>query len=262
MPDVDGLREKYEREYREGKWGRILEQALGVEIDRRAMLVTSLAACSGGGTLLDVGFGDGRFLDSAKRLGWKTVGTEVTYSAASLGAFAHSRIVGGLAAIREDGLFDAITFFDVLEHLRDPGDALRQARARLREQGLLVVTMPNLRGTTGILAGSHWPYYEFAEYGHIHHLAPRHIRMLLGRAGFERVWEETRGSVDLRDLPAMYGLAVPTRVSAWVLDKGSGLLARLAERLGFGNTLLIAARKTRYRSRTTSLRIGTNEDAR
>ena len=237
------LRERYEEEHRSGKWQRVLEQTLEAEIERRAALTTRLVERSGPGKLLDVGFGDGRFLDAMKRLGWKTIGTEIAHAATSLGAEVHARIVGELEALKEAPLFDVITFFDVLEHLPEPAHALREAGARLRENGIVVVTMPNVRGTTSVSAGSRWRYYDFAAYGHIHHLAPRHIRKLFVRAGLEAVYEETRGSVNLRDLPTMYGLTAPSGAVAWVLDKASGLLSRVAEPLRFGNTLLAAARR-------------------
>ena len=243
VPSVAHLRERYEEEHRNGKWRKVLEQVLEREIDRRAIIITRLSGRSEPGTLLDVGFGDGRFLDAASRLGWKTIGAEIAHSAAALGAAAHPRIVGELEAFKEGPVFDVITFFDVLEHLREPANAVRQARARLRENGLIVITMPNVSGATSVLASSYWPYYDFAEYGHIHHLAPRHIRKLVRRAGFEPIYEETRGSVNLRDLPTMHGLAAPSVGTAWVLDKASGLLARVAQPLGFGNTQFAVARK-------------------
>jgi 2-polyprenyl-3-methyl-5-hydroxy-6-metoxy-1,4-benzoquinol methylase len=250
-PSAALLRERYDEEHRSGKWKIVLERTLEVEIERRALLTTRLAGRSGPGRLLDVGFGDGRFLDAVKRLGWKTTGTEIAHSAASLGAAMHARIVGELEALKEGPLFDVITFFDVLEHLPKPAHALRQARARLRQNGLVVVTMPNLWGTTSVLAGPYWPYYDFAAYGHIHHLAPRHIRMLVRRAGFEPMYEETRGSVNLRDLPTLYGLAAPSAAAAWALDKASGLLSRVAEPLRFGNTLFTAARTANGGSNVT-----------
>ncbi len=242
-PSRSHLRERYEEEHRSGKWKRLMEHADAGEIERRARLITRLAPRSSEGILLDVGFGDGRFLDAAGRLGWKTMGTEIALSAASRGASHHRRIVGELEALRECPIFDVITFFDVLEHLREPADVVRQAGARLREDGLIVVTMPNVRGIASLLAASRWPYYDFGTYGHIHHLSPWHVRQLLRRAGFEPVYEETHGSVDLRNLPAMYGWNAPSGIGAWVCDKASGALARLAQPLGFGNTLLTVGRK-------------------
>jgi hypothetical protein len=41
----------------------------------------------------------------------------------------------------------------------------------------------------------------------------------------------------------MYGWPLPSKIGGWVCDKASGALARIAEPLGFGNTLLTVARK-------------------
>lgn len=45
----------------------------------------------------------------------------------------------------EDEYFDAIVFNDVLEHMADPWEALRLAARKLRPQGVVVVSIPNLR---------------------------------------------------------------------------------------------------------------------
>jgi SAM-dependent methyltransferase len=218
---------------------------LAKEVARRACLLTRLAARPPG-KLLDVGCGNGQFLDAAKRLGWKTVGSEIAYAAANVVSAMHLRLVGELEALRARPHFDAVTFWDVLEHLPDPARALRRAWAVLHVGGLVAVTMPNVVGTGSLFAGTQWPYYDFTAYGHIHHLAPKHIRMVLKSAGFEPILEETRGSVDLRDLPTMFGLAPPSASALWLLDKTSGLIARVAEHVGLGNTLLVIARKTRH----------------
>ncbi len=230
------------REHASRKREAHLDTTLADEVRRRVSLLTRLAG-SAPGRLLDVGCGDGRFLDAAARRGWRTIGSEIVPAAAAIVPCTHLRLVGELNAVREGPLFDAVTFWDVLEHLPDPGLALTQARARLREGGLVAVTMPNLQGTASLSMGTHWPYYDFATYGHIHHLAVKHIRFLFMTTGLDPIYQETRGSVNLRDLPAVFGLAPPSASVLWLLDKASGLIARIAERVGSGNTLLLIARK-------------------
>jgi 2-polyprenyl-3-methyl-5-hydroxy-6-metoxy-1,4-benzoquinol methylase len=45
----------------------------------------------------------------------------------------------------DDHYFDAIVFNDVLEHMADPWAALRLAARKLRPEGLVIVSIPNLR---------------------------------------------------------------------------------------------------------------------
>jgi SAM-dependent methyltransferase len=193
--------------------------------------------------VLDVGCGDGRFLDAMARRGWRTLGSEIALPGARLASGRHPALVGELAAVSPRPLLDAITFWDVLEHLPDPSRTVREASRRLRGGGVVAASMPNLRGSASLAMGSKWPYYDFVHYGHLHHLSPRHLERLLRDAGMAAVYRETRGSVDLRDAPEAHGLAPPSRAATWVLDRLSGLVARIAEPLGFGNTIVVLGRK-------------------
>jgi SAM-dependent methyltransferase len=241
QPDADALRERYAREHAAARAGEDAEPILAGELLRRATLLTRLAE-RGPGALLDVGCGAGDFLEAVTGLGWRAIGSEIAFEGAARVPRGQHCLVGELDSVRERPLFDAVTFWDVLEHLPDPRRALAQARARLRPGGLVAVTMPNLRGAASLCEGAGWPYYDFDRYGHIHHLAPTHIRRLFRATGFEPVYGETRGSVDLRHLPGLRERAAGCGLARWALDKTSGLVARLAEPSGRGNTLLLIAR--------------------
>jgi 2-polyprenyl-3-methyl-5-hydroxy-6-metoxy-1,4-benzoquinol methylase len=193
--------------------------------------------------LLDVGCGDGAFLDAARAEGWRARGLEIAVGAARGVAGRHPVAVGTLRALAPAAELGAVTFWDVLEHLPDPGAEVAEAAARLARGGVLAASMPNAAGTEAVLAGSAWRYHDLAAYGHLVHLGPRQLAALMTRAGLEVVHRETRGSVDLRDRapapPAPFG--APTR---WLLDRASGVLARVAEPLLRGNTLIVVARRT------------------
>lgn len=47
--------------------------------------------------------------------------------------------------------FDAVIFNDVLEHMEDPWEALRVARTKLSESGIIVASIPNLRHIDNII---------------------------------------------------------------------------------------------------------------
>lgn len=244
-PDEDELRERYQGEHREGKWVEVFREASEEQVAGRVRLVHRL---HGGraGSVLDVGCGDGRYLQAAAATGWRGVGLELAQEVARE---ARDRIGSGrvavatLQAIDARGHFDAVTFWDVLEHVADPLGMLRDARDRLRPGGLVAATMPNHHGVTRFLHGVRWSYYDLARYGHLFHLSLEGLESLVRRAGLEVVHGVTEGSVDLRDVPAARGGTAPGPVVTAVLDRASGLLARIAEPLGLGNTLTVVGRR-------------------
>ncbi|MGH2871561.1 MAG: methyltransferase domain-containing protein, partial [Solirubrobacteraceae bacterium] len=84
------------------------------------------------------------------------------------------------------------TFWDVLEHVRDPDRELALAHRLLRPGGTLAATMPNVAGlyprcTYRLIARptGRWEYPELPV--HLHDFDPRTIRRLLFDAGFRDV---------------------------------------------------------------------------
>ena len=100
------------------------------------------------GRLLDVGCGDGAFLARAETRGWTVVGLETSPEAAERArAATHGMIVcSPLEEALLPGEFDAVTFWDSLEHLVDPAAALRRVRAHMRAESVVAITMPNGAG--------------------------------------------------------------------------------------------------------------------
>ena len=59
--------------------------------------------------------------------------------------------------------FDCIIFADILEHLRNPRDVLKNAMSFLRDSGVVIASIPNVRHYTTIanlLFRGYWPYRE------------------------------------------------------------------------------------------------------
>lgn len=84
-----------------------------------------------GGSILDIGAGDGAFIRAARAWGFDAKGYDVIQSA-------RDRL--GQAGLYDDepALYDAVTMFDVLEHLEDPSLTLR----RIPRGALLFLTLP------------------------------------------------------------------------------------------------------------------------
>lgn len=142
-----------------------------------------------GGRLLDVGTGDGAFLDVA-RVHYAVEATEVSAAGARLARErGHAPKVGPLEAIDlPPQRYDAITLWHVLEHLPHPAAALRRLAASLAPGGVLIVAVPNELGPLlrqRLTPGRIDPLGRlgWGEEVHLCHFTPRSLRRLLGACG-------------------------------------------------------------------------------
>ena len=101
--------------------------------------------CGGPGRILDVGCANGVFVWLAAREGWQAEGLEVSPFAAAWGRkqFGVKISEEDLHNISPDPGYDAITFWDTIEHLPDPAATLHAAFARLRPGGFVAVLTPD-----------------------------------------------------------------------------------------------------------------------
>lgn len=98
--------------------------------------------------VLDVGAGDGRFLDFYASLFGKAtrvIGCELSLvRARRLAALGHRVVVAAAEALPfRAGAFDLVTLMEVIEHTRVPAQALDEAHRVLEPGGRLVLTTPN-----------------------------------------------------------------------------------------------------------------------
>lgn len=141
------------------------------------------------GRVLDVGCAAGYFLEVMRGEGWEIQGLEPSdpIRAAAAERLGEAHVRGGL--LHEAGLepssFDLVTFWDVLEHIPDPVQALAHARTLLREGGRILIETQNVDSRAAALLGKRWQHYKHAE--HIYHFNPRTLDDVLRRAGLEAV---------------------------------------------------------------------------
>jgi 2-polyprenyl-3-methyl-5-hydroxy-6-metoxy-1,4-benzoquinol methylase len=140
------------------------------------------------GRLLDVGCGNGAFLDRMRSSGWNVQGVEVDHKAARVAeeVFSVPVFVGTLEeAGHPNTTFDAITMNHVIEHVHDPIALLQECHRILKPGGDLIVVTPNVRSLGHVRFGQHWRGLE----------PPRHLQLfsqstLQGsarKAGFRKV---------------------------------------------------------------------------
>ena len=138
-----------------------------------------------GARLLDVGASFGYFVREAATC-FDAIGVEpsppvVRWAADRLRAPVEC---GSIAEDRPDfhGRFDVITMFDVLEHVADPGAALRRCRQYLTAGGRLFITTPDTGSVMARLLGTHWYYIDLIE--HVSLFNAANLTRLLADTGF------------------------------------------------------------------------------
>jgi SAM-dependent methyltransferase len=131
------------------------------------------------GRMLDVGCGSGDLLEHFAKRGWQTYGVDPSGAATSAAARRGARVHQG--TLRDQpwpaGSFQLISFQHSLEHIVDPLDALRRARALLAPGGLLIVEVPNWScWQRRFLFRNRWFHLDLPR--HQQHLSPPALRRL------------------------------------------------------------------------------------
>jgi SAM-dependent methyltransferase len=107
------------------------------------------------GKILDVGSALGTFLKVAEKRGWKPEGVEISRFASDFAREKRGLTVfnGDLEQFPgESGSFDAITFWDSIEHVTHPEENLRTAVRLLRPGGVMLVATDNFDCLVGDVA--------------------------------------------------------------------------------------------------------------
>jgi SAM-dependent methyltransferase len=156
-------------------------------------LLDGFEAVRRSGRLLDVGCGDGQFLQAARARGWVVAGSEYGAAprerAAALGL--DVRPAPFVPRPEELAGFDVVTAFEVLEHVGHPREEVRQIRALLRPGGVCYLTMPNFGSLTRRLVGTRWRAIEYPE--HLNHFTAKSLGRLMADSGMSSVKIRTTG---------------------------------------------------------------------
>lgn len=190
-PDQDELNELYRTGYFQSHYDEGLK-ADSPEMKRRLSQETHRMRFFRGikrqGRLLDIGCGMGYFLFACRLRGYSVEGMDISADSAAyvcreLGIPVAVGTVDGVDYPAES--FDIITMWHFLEHAREPAKYLEKARQWLKPEGILVVDVPNYRGTDARKMWDRWPQWSLPY--HFYHFTPETLKKLLEKHGFRTI---------------------------------------------------------------------------
>jgi len=132
---------------------------------------------------LDIGCGDGRFMEALQTRGWHIIGTETDPVAADL-----ARKRTGATVYESPlppaytGPFDLISLLHVLEHVPDPRETLSSIRHLLAPGGKLLLVLPNADSFEADFFGGSWYHLDLPR--HLWAFTPYSLVRLVEECGF------------------------------------------------------------------------------
>lgn len=147
------------------------------------------------GKLLDVGCAAGHFVESALGRNWDAHGVEVSEYAVEYAqkTLKLKEIFGGtlINAKFPSDHFDAVTCWDTLEHLTEPLVNLKEVHRILKPNGMIFLIVPNFDSAEVMLFGKDCD--NIVADAHLTYFTPRTLQKIVEKAGFEVVFNETKG---------------------------------------------------------------------
>lgn len=205
-----------------------------------------------GRRILDVGCGIGNYLADKRMLGWEACGIESAETAAAIcrtrGLDVQQGTLGDCRFPPDS--FDAVTLLQVLEHVPSPRQLLCQIRKLLKDDGILYLTVPNVRSIPATCFKQYWIGAADAP-RHYYLFSPRVLGRLLEETDFVVLDQYTLSSTSGYTATLEFYLRerLGARVKRDKMRKNAFLsrlaipLVRCSDWFGIGDNLHMIARK-------------------
>ena len=107
---------------------------------------------------IDVGCGQGQFVEAMQRSGWNILGIDMSEPAIDVCCRfgLPARVLDVFSSELEPGSFDLVTMFEVIEHVSQPARFIRRAYELLRPGGVFYLTTPNFDCLDRRILGVEW----------------------------------------------------------------------------------------------------------
>jgi SAM-dependent methyltransferase len=158
---------------------KAVTRALGLFLRQREAFVRQVKRS---GRLLDFGCGNGAFARHMSRAGFDAVGIEPFSLGATITAERLKLIQAPLEQVESElGLFDVITLWHVLEHMRRPAEMLKHLTRLLAPEGVIVISVPHFGSLQSATFGGRWFHLDPPR--HLVHFVSATLEDCLRRAG-------------------------------------------------------------------------------
>ena len=145
------------------------------------------------GNVMDIGSGYGFFLEVLDKMGYNTFGIELSPHAIE---HAKSRTRAKLlnqsadsGFLLQNNIFDAVTMFDVIEHISNYRYSLEEVYRVLKPGGRLFIVTLNSESVVARLLGRRWSWYR--DTTHIHLFSSSSLESTLRDTGFKVIKTRT-----------------------------------------------------------------------
>jgi len=131
--------------------------------------------------LLDIGCGTGYFLQAAKKRGWNVSGIEKNAKARESAKIRTGLVVKDENSLWniENGAFDVVTLWHVLEHMEKLNESLEKLNDILTPDGTAVIALPNHHAYDARFYQAFWAAYDVPR--HLWHFSPDAVEKLLNK---------------------------------------------------------------------------------
>ncbi len=190
LPTDEELKEYYNFEYSVPEYQRL-------KIIKKAEKILNLLEKFGlkkNSKILEIGASHGFFLNEVKKRGFIPYGVEISKNACE-----NAKRYFGIKIENCDFLqskyankkefFDVVVLLDVLEHLTNQNEILKNINKVLKRGGFLVLTLPNIDSYEFKLCGKYWEW--LSPPAHLFYYSPKTIKKMLEKHGFEVIYLET-----------------------------------------------------------------------
>jgi 2-polyprenyl-3-methyl-5-hydroxy-6-metoxy-1,4-benzoquinol methylase len=197
-----------------------------ITLKRYEELLDTLEKYRSTNKLIDVGCGDGYFLEAARKRNWDVYGTEFTEEA--VGICERKGIQMSLGPLNpahyEKESFDVITSFEVIEHINQPQREVGAFFSILRKGGIVYVTTPNFNSISRNIIGKNWSIIEYPE--HLSYYTRPTLRRVFVENQFQLLAMTTTGF-------SINRMMWTRSISSTVLDKDEDLRQKIDQHAVF-----------------------------